>query len=208
MANTDHLTSSLATRGPAAFAELMKRERESVRISLNQPLFVPGLFQVEGYATEMIGRLSALKAGDQELTDRVNARMQRAAGLAQRLSGATPPHVAVVIDEAVLRRVVGDREVMREQVGQLKALLELPTVEIGIVPLAHGAHQGLIGSFEVHEDGHGDDAVYFEAAHEDEILTSDESEVDHYRGIVENMMASVVSGADARALLETISSEL
>lgn len=207
MTRTD-LTTSLATRGPAAFDELMKREPESVQISLNQPLFVPGLFQVEGYATEMIGRLGALKPGDQELVDRVNTRMRRAAGLARRLRGDTPPSVTVVVDEGVLRRIVGGREVMRDQLAHLSEMSELPTVELGIVPRAYGAHQGLLGSFEVHKDAHGDEAVFFEAAHEDEILTNDEAEAARCRSIVESMLQSAVSGADARTLLGTISGEL
>jgi hypothetical protein len=208
MTRTDDSTTSLGTRGPAAFNELMKREQESVQITLNQPLFVPGLFQVEGYAAEMIGRLRTLKPGDPELENRVGVRMRRAAAFAQRLRGEAPPKVSVVVDECVLRRVVGGPEVMRTQLGRLRELSELPSVQLAIVPLKHGAHPGLLGSFEVHEDPHGDTAVFFEAAHESEILTNDEAQVDRCRGIVSSLMASVVTGSDARALLETISSGL
>ena len=208
MTRTDDSTASLDTRGPAAFDELLAREPGSVQISFNQPNFVPGLFQVEAYATEMIGRIRSLPPGDQELVERVTTRMRRAAGFAERLHGEAPPRVSVVIDEGVLRRVVGGPETMRAQLAHLSELSELPTVDLGIIPLAYGAHPGLIGSFEIHRDAHGDAASYFEEAHEDEILTNDESTADRYRRIVESMMASAVSGADARALLEKISNEL
>jgi hypothetical protein len=55
MTRTDDLTPSVDARGPAAFDELLRREQESVRISFNQPLYLPGVFQIEGYAAEMIG---------------------------------------------------------------------------------------------------------------------------------------------------------
>jgi len=194
-------------RGRDAFDELLKREPGSVEIHLMQVNFVPGLFQVEDYAAEMIGRIRSLEPGDQELAERVRVRMRRAADLAERLDGAQPPRVSVLIDEAALRRVVGGRETMRKQLAHLGELAKRPTVDLGIVPFGFGAYPGLAGPFEVHRDARGDDAVYFESAGDDKIVL-DEAEADRRRAVVESMMASVVAGDDARALLETISSEL
>jgi len=207
MTRTDDATTSPEARGQAAFDELLKREPSSVQIHLMQPTFVPGLFQVEGYAAEMIGRLRALEPGDQELADWVRVRMQRAADLEERLGGAEPPRVSALIDEAVLRRVVGGRETMRKQLAHLSDLAQRPTVDLGIVPFGFGAHPGLSGPFEVHRDAQGGEAVYFESTTESRIVL-DEDEAERRRAIVESMLASAVSGDDARALLETISSEL
>jgi hypothetical protein len=207
MTRTDDPTTSPETRGPAAFDELLKREPDSVQIHLMQVNFVPGLFQVEDYAAEMIGRIRSLEPGDVELTDRVRKRMRRAAGLAERLDSTEPPRVSVLIDEGALRRVVGGRETMRKQLAHLSDLAQRPTVHLGIVPFDFGAHPGLAGPFEVHRDARGDDAVYFESTDDDKIVL-DESEADRRREIVDSLMDSVVSGDDARALLETISSEL
>jgi hypothetical protein len=194
-------------RGRDAFDELLKREAGSVQIHLMQVNFVPGLFQVEGYAAEMIGRIRSLEPGDHELTERVRARMRRAADLAERLEGAEPPRVSVLIDEGALRRVVGGRETMRKQLAHLSELAKRPTVDLGIVPFAFGAHPGLAGPFEVHRDAQGDDAVYFESTDDDKIVLG-EAEADRRRAIVDSLMASAVAGDDAQALLETISSEL
>jgi hypothetical protein len=207
MTRTDDATTSPEVRGQAAFDELLKREPGSVQIHLMQVDFVPGLFQVEDYAAEMIGRLRSLDPGDPELTDRVRTRMRRSADLAQRLDGNQPPRVSVLIDEAALRRLVGGRETMRKQLAQLSELAKRPTVDLGIVPFGFGAHPGLAGPFEVHRDARGGDAVYFESAGDDKIVL-DGAEADRRRAVVDSLMASVVSGDDARALLETISSEL
>jgi len=207
MTRTDDATTSPEARGQAAFDELLKREADSVQIHLMQVNFVPGLFQVEGYAAEMIGRTRSLEPGDQELADRVRARMRRAADLAERLDGAEPPRVSVLIDEGALRRVVGGRDTMRKQLAHLSELAKRPSVDLGIVPFEFGAHPGLAGPFEVHRDARGDDAVYFESAGDDKIVLG-EAEADRRREIMDAMMEAVVSGDDARALLETISSEL
>jgi hypothetical protein len=206
MTRTDDPTTSMDARGPAAFDELMRREQESVRISFNQPLYLPGVFQIEGYAAEMIGRIRALEPGDPELQERVDARMRRAAALADRLRGDAPPQVSVVTEEGVLRRVVGGPKVMRQQLDRLRELSGLPSVELAIVPARYGAYPGGDASFEVHEDANGDAAVYFEG-HEDAIVINNEAETQRCRRIVATLRESVVSGADARALLETISRE-
>jgi hypothetical protein len=201
------MTRTDEARGQEAFDELLKREPGSVQIHLMQPTFVPGLFQVEGYAAEMIARLRSLEPGDEELADRVRTRMRRAADLADRLDGAEPPQVSALIDEGALRRVVGGRETMRKQLAHLSQLAEHPNVDLGIVPFGFGAYPGLAGPFEVHRNAQGDDATYFESAGDDKVVLG-KAEANRHREVVESMMASVVSGNDARALLETISSEL
>jgi hypothetical protein len=172
-----------------------------------QPTFVPGLFQVEGYATEMIGRLRSLDPGDEELADRVRTRMRRAADLADRLDSTEPPRVSALIDEGALRRVVGGRETMRKQLAHLSQLAKHPNVDLGIVPFGFGAYPGLAGPFEVHQNAQGDDATYFESPAEDKVVLG-EAEANRRRAVVDSMIASVVSGDDARALLETISGQL
>jgi len=206
MTHTDDLTTSLGARGPAAFDELLKRERESVRITYIQQLFLPGPLQVEGYATEMIGRIRSLDPGDPELRERVDVRMRRASALAQRLQSEAAPYIEAVLDEAALRRVVGGPEVMRQQLGRLRDLPE--NVQLTIVPFRHGAYPGGAGPVEVHEDANDDVAVYFESPHEDTIVINDRAASDRCREIVASLRSSAVTGADARALLETISRDL
>jgi hypothetical protein len=195
-------------RGPSAFDQLMRLEQKATQIFLNQPLFVPGLLQVAGYAVEMISRIISLKSGDPELTDRLNVRIQRADAFEKRLQGTTPPHLWAAIDEAALRRTVGGPEVMREQLDHLVTMSKIDTVHLAIIPLSHGAHVGLGGSFEVHEVAGGEASVFFEGAPADEIVGTDQALAQRYREVVETMVASAVSGAEARTLLGTISSTL
>jgi hypothetical protein len=191
-------------RGPAAFDQLLTLEQEAVQIFLNQPLFVPGLLQVPGYAAEMIGRIRGLDPEDTELTERVNLRMQRAEAFEKRLTSASPPNMWAAIDESVLRRLTGGPAVMREQLDRLLRMSKLDTVRLGILPLSDGAHAGLGGSFEVHELASGEASVFFEAAYTDELVGTDQDLARRCRRKVERLVASAVSGEQARALLETI----
>jgi len=195
-------------RGPRAFELLKQWEQQATRIFLNQPLFVPGLLQVAGYAAGMIGGIAGLKPGDRELSERVNVRMQRAAAFEKRLQSTAPPQLWAVIDEAVLRRTTGGTAAMREQLDRLAALSQTETVHLGILPLDHGAHPGLGGSFEVHEMADGRAAVYFEGGSADEAVGSDAALVQQCRQTVETLMSSAVSGAEARSWLERIGRSL
>jgi hypothetical protein len=208
MGHTGDLPTLPEARGPKAYDALKQRERRAVRILLCQPTFLPGVVQIPDYATEMISRITGLKAGDPELRDRVDDRMQRAAALQERLRGDEPPNVVVVVDEATLRRHVGGREVMRKQLKHLRALAESPTVQLSIVPLEAGAHPGLAGPSELHEDANGEAAVFYETPYLDVLVTSDEARADRCRESVEAMVALGVSGSQAKTLLETIADGL
>ncbi|GIM90239.1 hypothetical protein Ato02nite_020320 [Paractinoplanes toevensis] len=195
-------------RGPAAFDQLMRLEQESTEIFQVQPSFLPGFVQVEGYAAAVIGEITRPAPVDTELTEKVGVRMQRARAFESRLKGETPPRMWAVIDEAVVRRVVGSPAVMREQLAHLIALSRLKTLTLAIIPFDRGVHPGMAGPFEVHQVAEGQAAVFFECTNGDEIVGTDQELVRHYRETAESMLASAVTGDEATALLESISGSL
>lgn len=54
-----------------------------------------------------------------------------------------------MIDEAVIRRVVGGRETMRAQLHHLLEQARRPHVTVQILPFETGAHAAAVGSFVV-----------------------------------------------------------
>ena len=57
-----------------------------------------------------------------------------------------PPQVIAILDEAALRRQVGDRKVMGEQIAHLVRLVtEHPRVRLHLVPRSAGEYPGLAG---------------------------------------------------------------
>jgi transcriptional regulator with XRE-family HTH domain len=107
-----------------------------------EPTVVPGLLQTEGYAR------MTLRNGPRELNrDDVERGVQVRMARQGVLAGDDRPRLWAVIDEAVVRRVVGDREVMR---GQLRHLVEAAgegRTTIQVVPFSAGPHAGTTGPF-------------------------------------------------------------
>lgn len=73
----------------------------------------------------------------------VDIRMKRQ----ELLERDEPPRIWCVIDEAAIRRRVGGREVMKEQLTHLLAMSRRPHITVQILPFARGAHAAAVGSF-------------------------------------------------------------
>jgi transcriptional regulator with XRE-family HTH domain len=107
--------------------------------------FVPGLLQTPAYAMA-IHQAREVRRPQEEVEQMVGARMQRQ----DILKREDPPlHLWVVLDEAVIRRVVGDRDVMVEQLEYLGETAQRPNVDIQVLPFAAGAHAAGAGHFVI-----------------------------------------------------------
>ena len=95
---------------------------------------VPGLLQTAGYARRIMSNYeAAVRVPPGILERRVKVRMIRQ----QAFTAREPPlNFFVVIDESVLLRRVGSRELMYEQMRQLADFALLPHIELRILPLA------------------------------------------------------------------------
>jgi hypothetical protein len=120
-------------------------EHDANRIRNYETNVVPGLLQTADYARELIA--AALPDADPDVIDkRVRARMARQDAVFLRRDA---PAVHFIIDETVLLRPVGGREVMREQLSALWSASRRPIVTVQVVPLSVGAHVGLEGPFAI-----------------------------------------------------------
>lgn len=107
------------------------------------PQIVPGLLQTDEYAREVIrAGWSGDEAGVQR---RVMARMTRKALLGR--TDPPAPRLATILDEAVLHRPIGGRQVMRTQLHALVDAARRPNVTIQVLPFDVGTHAGLDGPF-------------------------------------------------------------
>jgi transcriptional regulator with XRE-family HTH domain len=92
--------------------------------------YVPGLLQTPAYARAVVER-GLPAATDREVQRRVELRTKRA----ELLMRADAPQFWAIMDEAVLLRVLGSREIMREQLEHLIAMAQKEHVVIQVVPL-------------------------------------------------------------------------
>ncbi|SCL33704.1 Helix-turn-helix domain-containing protein [Micromonospora pallida] len=130
-----------ADAAPPWFREWISVEKEATLIRWFEPCLIPGLFQTEAYARAVLRGGGLLR--ESEVEQRVAARMERQTILSKERS----PEVVVVVDEAVLRRRVGEAAVMAEQFEHLLRVIELPHVDLHVVPAEIGMHPGLAGPF-------------------------------------------------------------
>ncbi|MFI6336012.1 helix-turn-helix domain-containing protein [Streptomyces sp. NPDC050535] len=128
----------LRSQLPHWFQQYAEMEARAEYISTYQCQLVYGLLQAEAYARAVLG-----VEQEGKLDDMVAARMER-----QRiLTRERPPVVWTVLDEAVLYREIGGREVMREQLAHLLGLFGQPWMELQVLPFSVGEHAGMMGSF-------------------------------------------------------------
>jgi transcriptional regulator with XRE-family HTH domain len=98
---------------PSWFQEWLVSEREARKLRSFEPMLVPGLLQTEDYARALFSARFGIK--DDEIDEQVAARLKRQEILARE----EPPALWVILDESVLRRPVGGRSIMREQIDRL-----------------------------------------------------------------------------------------
>jgi hypothetical protein len=119
---------------PAWFEPYLGLEQAASVIRGYEVQFIPGLLQTADYARAVIRLADGLSEADAD--HRVTLRMHRQ----QVLHRARPPHVWAVIDEAVLRRPIGGRAVMRGQVEHLAKMSLRGHVTIQLLPFSAGGH--------------------------------------------------------------------
>ncbi|MDX6335914.1 MAG: hypothetical protein QOG05_3254 [Streptosporangiaceae bacterium] len=141
---------------PSWFTEWVESERRATSLCWWEPLLIPGLLQTADYARAIL----AVGTGTTEdkLSDLVAARLERQT-IFER---ATPPTFWVVLDEAVLHRLIGSRQIMYGQLVHLADASCRPNITVQIVPAEVGAHAGLLGGFAIAGFDGSPSTVYME----------------------------------------------
>ena len=125
---------------PEGFDVYIGLEEAASSFSWYESELIPGLFQTESYAHTLI-EADNPGVGEDEISRRVGLRMARQP-LLTRVTA--PPQMHVVLNEATIRRPVGGKEVMAEQLTQLAVIGELPNVSLKIMPFSTGLHHGIM----------------------------------------------------------------
>ncbi|MFD0124504.1 helix-turn-helix domain-containing protein [Streptomyces virginiae] len=131
-------------RYPKKVRDLAKLESDAVEIGAYENVVVTGLLQTEEYARALFG-LRRPGFLEEEIERLVTARLARQKVLWQRPA----PLLAVVQEEAVLRRPIGGKMVLRRQLEHLLEVGSLRNVEIQVMPTVVEDHSGLAASFKV-----------------------------------------------------------
>lgn len=187
---------------PAFFAPVIPFEREAVRIHGWEVGAVPGLLQTGDYARAQIegGRP---KDSRDEIDRLVAERMARQ----QVINGATGPLLWYVLDESVLRHVVGGPAVMREQLGRLLEAADTPGIVMQTLPFTADNHAGADGPISVYEFAESSSVCYTGCYGGGRIVEGRE-EVADLMTVINLIRASALSARDSRDLIHRIMAEI
>lgn len=124
-----------------------------------EPILVPGLLQTEEYAREVLTAVGSAASVD----SLVDLRIERQEILVRQ---PVAPNVHFIIDESVIRHLVGGPDVMRRQLVQLKELAAEPHIHLRILTFDKGIYPRMripyvIFEFDAPED---EDVLYVENA--------------------------------------------
>lgn len=126
------------------FIDYVWLENRARRIEAFDSTPINGLLQTPEYAEALMRTVNPHDSASQ-IERGVELRMTR-----QRiLEGAEPTDLHVVMDEAVLRRVVGNRDVMRAQLRHLLERIAEPHIEVRIIPFDHASLASFEGGFRL-----------------------------------------------------------
>jgi hypothetical protein len=190
------------SRLPELWQELIDFERSATAITNYEPLVVPGLLQTADYAGALFHAADPALSDD-EVETLVAARAARQALLGR----AHPPRLLVLLEEGVLRRVVGDAGLMRRQVRHLEDAVTRPNVTVQVVPTSAGAHPGLEGPFVILEFDGDPTLVHLETRRGSAFLEEDD-DIAATMLALQHLQQIALSPEDTLDLLAEIAREL
>jgi transcriptional regulator with XRE-family HTH domain len=169
-------------------------EQAAVHIRNFETGLVPGLVQTPDYARAVFTAMSELKGVSDDADAAVKARLQR-----QSVLYDSSKKIELLVTEAALRTPIASAGVMAGQVDRLLALLGVPNVRFGIVPLGVQLRYPPMHGFWIL-----DDLVSVEVANT-EIATRDAADVKLYSDLLASLWEFAAEGEAARMILLAVS---
>jgi transcriptional regulator with XRE-family HTH domain len=191
---------SRRTAYPSFFAPVIPYEQDAARIHGWELGSVPGLLQTEDYARALI---SATRP--QDSTDAVERLVAARLDRQEILRKDSAPRLWYVLDEGVLRRVVGSGELMAVQLDQLIACARTSGTVLQVVPFSAGDHAGTDGPITLYEFVDRSSVIYAECNRGGRVV-DDPPEVADMITTLNMIRASALSPRDTLDLITEIRS--
>ncbi|MFF4471120.1 helix-turn-helix domain-containing protein [Streptomyces sp. NPDC001599] len=195
--------SSFADSIPESMNLLLTLEDDAVRENHFSCVYVPGLLQTRAYSTAL-QKANEVPLEPSEIERLVDIRMKRQ----EILSRPEPPRLWAILDESVIRRVVGSPEAMKEQLGRLLEANESPHVTLQVLPFSKGAHSAALGSFVIIGGTEPALDVVYVDFHTGSLFLEKDEELERYRLAFEYLRAQALDMEASSALMHRVRKEL
>jgi transcriptional regulator with XRE-family HTH domain len=189
---------------PARLLELLDYESAASAVSQFETIFAPGILQTEEYASAVLQVFYDKDSSAERVDALVDLRTRRR----DLLTSPEAPTFSFVLDEPVIRRLVGSPAIMRGQLQHLVNMADLPNVSIRIVPFSAGLHPGMKQPFELIQFADTSDAniVFLESPRGD-FISDDLDEAQNYLAAFHGVMKKSLSLAKSVDMLRRAASE-
>ena len=179
-------------------------EAEATSIRDFELAMIPGLLQTEDYARALM-RGDSPELRDEDAERRVEVRVTRQ----QILSRQDRPQLWAILDESVIRRVVGGPAVMHAQLEHLIKAGQVGRTTIQVVPYEAGAHPGQVGPFIIlgFAEPSESDVVYLETVGGNLYVDKSE-ETQLFATAFDHLRAAALNPGDTRAMLRAAADAL
>jgi transcriptional regulator with XRE-family HTH domain len=184
------------------FSTYVGLEAEAVGIKYYQSTIVPGLLQTPDYARAMY-EAGVPKFTPERIDEHIEVRLRR-----QRLLMQSPPiRLEVVLDEAVLHRLVGGSAVMAAQIARLSKVSKQPNVTMQVIPYTAGAHPAMDSTFNILQFAEGVPSVVYVEGLVGWIYVERPQDIDRYQQVFEHLRTVALTPQESSELLARISEE-
>jgi transcriptional regulator with XRE-family HTH domain len=187
--------------GDIPYSVYIGLETDAASLRVYDPQVVPGLLQTRQYAEALItGALPEATPAD--IDKRVQVRLRRQERIAAE---ENPLRLWAVLDEAAVRREVGSKQVMIEQLEYLLEMSQLPHVTVQLIPFEMGAHPGVSGQYAILEfpDAADSSVVYIEGVTSDLYLEKAQ-DVQKYAVMYEHLRAQALNADQTREFISEV----
>jgi transcriptional regulator with XRE-family HTH domain len=149
------------------YQRFMVLESMATVMQIYVPQTIPGLLQTEEYARELLWSTPHRPEEEDRLEEQLALRMARQGILR---NGDSQAHLRVVLDEAVFRRALRDRDAWNRQLERLIQDAELSNVTLQVLPFEAGVLDLLGGSLIILWLPDGASAAYLEGSKSGEVI--------------------------------------
>ncbi|MBZ6106952.1 helix-turn-helix transcriptional regulator [Streptomyces olivaceus] len=189
-------------RYPKKVRDLKKLEAGATELCAYNNSVIHGLLQTEEYARAVLGARRPPFTADQ-LDQQVSARVARQDIVNDPSAQAV---FSFVQCESTLRRPIGGKMVMREQLERLLEASAFHNVDLQVLPLSREENSGLDGPFRLLRLGDGTAVGHVEVAHISRVIAEPKEVqlLDIQYGIIR---AQALSPRESKALIEKVLGE-
>ncbi|MFJ6718664.1 MULTISPECIES: helix-turn-helix transcriptional regulator [unclassified Streptomyces] len=184
--------------GDVPYGVYIGLETAAAAIHSYDALLVPGLLQTPRYAAAVIAQSVPCPTDEQAAVSlEVRLRRQHRAH-----HPARPLRLWAILDESALHRMVGNHDIMREQLEHLNSLGAQPHITVQVLPHSSGAHPGVLGQFSILTYPDSDAGVVYLERFTSDLYLEKHAERYPYQVMFDHLQAQALNPDDSRHLID------